>query len=131
MPYDAVITSKEINILVEYLPYFEDPDSIFFTEKNGYLLESEEVLRFRKELDRTGFLMVFDWTAWISEHEIYRNVEHDVQDHIMKLDMEALRKLMTSYIRGDRFNEGLFIQAIIKGHITHILCRTKELYKIL
>ncbi|MEK5057296.1 hypothetical protein BK126_16765 [Paenibacillus sp. FSL H7-0326] len=127
MPYDAVITSKEINILVEYLPYFEDPDSIFFTEKNGYLLESEEVLRFRKELDRTGFLMVFDWTAWISEHEIYRNVEHDIQDHIMKLDMEALRKLMTSYIRGDRFNEGLFIHAIIKGHITHILRRIKEL----
>lgn len=34
---------------------------------------------------------------------------------------------MTSYIRGDRFSEGLFIDVILKGHVTNILLRLKKL----
>lgn len=55
-------------------------------------------------------------------------MEHDIQDHIMKLDLEALGKLMTSYIRGDQFNEGLFIHAILKGHITQLASRDGKNY---
>ncbi|MCM3126918.1 DUF6508 domain-containing protein [Paenibacillus sp. MER 78] len=46
----------------------------------------------------------------------------------MKLDLEALGKLMTSYIRGDQFNEGLFIHAILKGHITQLASRDGKNY---
>lgn len=45
----------------------------------------------------------------------------------MKVDLDTLRKLMTSYIRGDRFTDGLFEEVIISGHVTKILTRLREL----
>ena len=91
------------------------------------VITSDEVRRFREALNETGFLLVFDWTSWLHEHEVYKDIDHNIQDQIRNADIKTLRKLMTSYIRGDRFNEGLFISAIANGHITNILLRLKEL----
>ncbi|MEK5331898.1 DUF6508 domain-containing protein [Lysinibacillus sp. FSL W8-0992] len=71
--------------------------------------------------------MVFDWKSWLNENEIYKNIANDIEEHVMKADLDTLRKLMTSYIRGDRFNEGLFEGVIINGHVTKILTRLREL----
>ncbi|NWL88434.1 MULTISPECIES: DUF6508 domain-containing protein [unclassified Paenibacillus] len=122
-----MMTEQEINKLLSYLDFFQDSGSVFFTEVNGYYRESEEVLRFREALNETGFLLVFDWKTWLHEHEVYKDISHDIQDQIRNADIEILRKLMTSYIRGDRFNEGLFISTIVNGHIANILLRLKEL----
>ncbi|MCM3781515.1 DUF6508 domain-containing protein [Neobacillus mesonae] len=127
MPYDANITTDELNKLLQYLEYFQGRDHVFYYEKNGYLAESEEVLQFRKELDQTGFLVVFDWSEWIQANERFRDIKNDIHDEIKRADLNTLRKLMTSYIRGDRFNEGLFIQVILQGHIKNILMRLQEI----
>jgi hypothetical protein len=124
---NEVISEQEINKLLSYLEFFQDSSSIFFTEVNGYYLESEDVRRFRKVLNDTGFLLVFDWKKWLHDNEVYTNINYNIQEQIRNADLETLRKLMTSYIRGDRFNEGLFISAIGNGHITNILLRLKEL----
>lgn len=124
---NEIITEQEINKLLSYLQFFQDSSSIFFTEVNGYYLESEEVRRFREALNETGFLLVFDWTSWLHDNEVYKDINQGIQDQIRNADLETLRKLMTSYIRGDRFNEGLFICTIVNGHITNILLRLKEL----
>lgn len=128
MPYDGVITDEEIKELLHYLDYFQDSKSKFFTEKNGYRLESQEVTRFREVINDTGFLMVFDWGQWLDDNKIYKDINNmGIHERIMIADLETLRKLMTSYIRGDRFNEGLFIAVILKGHVTKILLRLQEL----
>lgn len=128
MSYDGVISNEEINELLNYLGFFQDSKSIFFKEKNGYQLESQEVRSFREKINDTGFLLVFDWIQWIDDNKIYKDLDNsNIHEKIMSADLVTLRKLMTSYIRGDRFNEGLFIAVILKGHITKILLRLKEL----
>lgn len=113
--------------LINYLEFFQNASSIFFTEIKGYRVESREVRKFRKELSDTKFLLVFDWIQWIIENDEFRDINNNLQDTIMNADLDTLRKLMTSYIRGDRFSEGLFIDAILKGHVTNILLRLQEL----
>ncbi|WP_098747614.1 DUF6508 domain-containing protein [Paenibacillus sp. EZ-K15] len=127
MPYDADLTSEDVDRLLQYLEYFQDPGSVFYYEVNGYMRESQEIGSFRKALDDVGFLMVFNWSDWLMENEIYRNLDNNMDSSIMNADLETLRKLMTSYIRGDRFNEGLFISVCMKGHAAHILLRLREL----
>lgn len=127
MPNNCVITKKDIAKLLEYLDYFQDSGSIFYTDRNGYRFESREVSSFRKELDDIGFILVFDWPTWIADNKGFRDIHTSIEDQIRDADLETLRKLMTSYIRGDRFNEGLFIQVILKGHLVSILLRLKEL----
>lgn len=127
MPYQGDVTKEEINSLLNYLEYFQNSGSVFYIEKNGYRFESDEIRNFRKELDDVGFLLVFDWKQWISDHEEFKDTNRPIREKIAEADIETLRKLMTSYIRGDRFNEGLFIHVILKGHISNILLRLKEL----
>lgn len=117
----------QIKRLTNYLEFFQNDRSAFFTESKGWRIESPEVSQFRKELYDTEFLLVFDWVQWISENDEFKNVNNNVQDKIRNADLETLRKLMTSYIRGDRFNEGLLIDVILKGHVTNILLRLQEL----
>lgn len=95
--------------------------------EKGYWVESSEVSEFRKQLSDTNFLIVFDWVQWISDNKEFKDINNDLYSEIMNADLETLRKLMTSYIRGDRFNEGLFINVILKGHVTNILLRLQEL----
>ncbi|GIP53640.1 MULTISPECIES: DUF6508 domain-containing protein [Paenibacillus] len=127
MPSNGSITKEEIKILIDYLEFFQNTDSIFFTVEKGYWVESSEVSEFRKQLSDTNFLIVFDWVQWISDNKEFKDINNDLYSEIMNADLETLRKLMTSYIRGDRFNEGLFINVILKGHVTNILLRLQEL----
>ncbi|MBE9917778.1 hypothetical protein G8C92_27640 [Paenibacillus donghaensis] len=127
MPYDEVITQKEADRLLPYLEIFQDPGQILYTQLNGYICEAEPIGAFRKELEETGFLMVFDWKSWIGEHEMYKDVRQNIQPHIMSSDVETLRKLLTSYVRGDRFSEGLFVEVVTNGKVVQILERLKEL----
>lgn len=50
--------------------------------------ESQEIGSFRKALDDVGFLMVFNWSDWLMENEIYRNLDHEVdsKDHERRSD---------------------------------------------
>ncbi|MEO3944052.1 DUF6508 domain-containing protein [Gorillibacterium sp. CAU 1737] len=127
MAYDAHLTPEDLARIIPYLDYFENPESVFYTEKNGYYLQSQEVSRFRKELDDIGFLQVFDWRSWLDENEEYRDLDNPLRDKIMGEDLDGLRKLMTSYIRGDRFVEGLFLHAVQNGHVAAVLNRVKGL----
>ncbi|WP_195575538.1 DUF6508 domain-containing protein [Paenibacillus sp. 1001270B_150601_E10] len=127
MTYHSDLTTAELNRLSSFLEYFQDPNQEFYRIENGYVNESKEVGEFRNALNDTGFLLLFDWHAWLSENDEYRDLEHDIQDKIMSADLETLRKLMTSYIRGDRFNEGLFARVCETGNVGAILRRVKDL----
>ncbi|WP_390621044.1 DUF6508 domain-containing protein [Brevibacillus massiliensis] len=42
-------------------------------------------------------------------------------------DLDTLRKLMTCYVRGDRFNEGLLKRIVTDGKLHCILQRLREI----
>ncbi|WP_028595285.1 DUF6508 domain-containing protein [Paenibacillus assamensis] len=125
--HDQELSQAETSRLLTYFDYFQH-EQTFTVHKNGYEFENDTVMEFREVLTDTGFLMVFDWMEWLNRHEVYRDINIDISDHIKQADMETLRKLMTSYIRGDRFNEGLFITVIKKGIVAAILERVKGLH---
>ncbi|WP_334076646.1 DUF6508 domain-containing protein [Paenibacillus sanfengchensis] len=127
MSQQKELTKQEIESLISFLDYFQNTDNTFYEVVNGYYRESPEVRRFREELDRTGFLIVFNWHEWLAEHKVFTDLAKPIEEPVRSADLDTLRKLMTSYIRGDRYNEGLFIQAILNGHITCILLRLKAL----
>lgn len=118
---------EELNKLVKYLDFFQRLDAMSNEEKKLYMLECKEIQVFREELYNTAFLIVFDWKSWLNQNEMYKNIANDIEEHVMNADLETLQKLMTSYIRGDRFTEGLFEGVIINGHVTKILTRLREL----
>lgn len=127
MTYDSNVSMTDLDRLLSYLDYFQDPDSVFGYEANGYMCQSQEVSNFCTALDDIGFLQVFNWHEWLAKHEVYKDMDHPIANTLANADLDTLRKLMTCYIRGDRFNEGLFIEVCRKGHIASILIRLREL----
>lgn len=121
------IKFEELNRLVGFLDFFQRVDALMSEEEKRDMLECKEIMEFYEELYNTGFLLVFDWKSWLDQNEIYKNIANNIEEHVTKADLDTLRKLMTSYIRGDRFTEGLFEGVILNGHVTKILTRLKEL----
>ncbi|WP_227793455.1 DUF6508 domain-containing protein [Paenibacillus guangzhouensis] len=117
----------EINRLIRYIDYFREPNLRCNHDAGGYPIESEALCEFRRVLADTGFLLVFNWRAWLEENEVYRNLDHDIDENLQYADVETLRKLMTCYVRGDRFTEGLFKHVVLKGHVAKILLRLEEI----
>ena len=121
------IKYEELHKLLKFLSFFQRLDAMLSEEEKRCMLECEEIREFHEELCNTGFLMIFDWKNWLKQNEMYKNIANDIEEPLLKADLDTLRKLLTSYIRGDRFNEGLFEQAIINGHVTKILTRLEVL----
>lgn len=119
------ITVEALNKLLYFIDFFQGLDAVVSEEEKRNRLDCDEFDEFYNELCNTGFLLVFDWKSWLDENEVYKYIENDIEEHIMKADLVTLRKLMTSYIRGDRFNEGLFNRVILNGNITKILTRLR------
>ncbi|MFJ7405018.1 MULTISPECIES: DUF6508 domain-containing protein [unclassified Lysinibacillus] len=124
------IKHEELNKLVKFIDFFQRLDATTSENEKRNMLACEEIREFHDELWNTGFLIVFDWKNWLHENETYQHIANDIEEHIMKADIATLRKLMTSYIRGDRFTEGLFEGVIINGHVTKILTRLRELMEM-
>lgn len=118
---------EDLHKLVNFLDFFQRLDGLISVEEKREMLEWKEIEEFYTELYDTGFVLVFDWKSWLNQNEVYKNIETDLEKNLMSADLDTLRKLMTSYIRGDRFTEGLFEGVIINGHVTKILTRLKEL----
>lgn len=118
---------EDLHKLVNFLDFFQRLDGLISVEEKREMLEWKEIEEFYTELYDTGFVIVFDWKSWLNQNEVYKNIETDLEENLMSADLDTLRKLMTSYIRGDRFTEGLFEGVIINGHVTKILTRLKEL----
>lgn len=78
------------------------------------MLKCEGIRGFHEELYNIGFLLVINWMSWLNQNEIYKNRANDIEEPVMKADLDTLRKLMIRYIRGD-------IQRHNNGHVTKII----------
>lgn len=123
------------NILLDYIAYFKNDNNDFYNynrgkkEKEvvtlGYITYSQKVLNFIKDATDIEFLYNGNYLNWISSDEDKNyNI---VKSKIDRANIEKLREILTYYLRGERFCEGLLASSIDEGIILKILYRLKVL----
>ncbi|ALS24945.1 DUF6508 domain-containing protein [Paenibacillus naphthalenovorans] len=121
--YDKEITSQDIDKILKL--YAKSKELVGADPLDGRLQEfTHELLQ---TLFETGFLMVFNWHEWLDRNEAFKDLNKDIHEEINFADLETLSKLMTSYVRGDRFNEGLLEHIVADGKLQCILERLREI----
>ena len=121
--YDKEITPQDIEKILKL--YAKSKEFVGSDPLDGRLQEFTHELF--QTLFETGFLMVFNWHEWLNRNEVFQDLNKDIHEEIKSADLETLRKLMTSYVRGDRFNEGLLERIIVDGKLHCILQRLREI----
>ena len=117
------ITYTEI---LKYLPRFEAGE---FTNAKAHYQgtgrEPQLVLDFMSALIHSGLQNPFDWPSWKKEARQY----FENPDLIKSTDLETIQKLVTTFIRQDRFSGGHFASLCTTGIFLHILRRLQEISK--
>jgi len=124
----TIPTIQDIDILLEYLPYFQDQSNEFYEviskpEEMPFATYSDTVDAFHRDLYRRNMILDFDWSQWADEANKYL----DNRELLDNADIAVLQKLFTLIIRQDRFCEGLLGDMIDEGFILDILLRLKSI----
>ena len=117
-PYSP-FTPGSTHRMLAFLPFFER--GMFKTANEHYLQTGQNtphVDRLVAEIYDSGFALPFDWTNWNAESALAR-LEH--------ADLQALRKLLTAFARGDRMSGGTLAALCADGTIERVLRRLKTL----
>lgn len=111
-----------------YLRVFQRPGFKFGEWTHGqdelpHYQYSPEVDRFVGALYAANLVYPFDWGQFVVQAFRYR----DEPGLLAKADLLTLRRLLTTHVRADRFNEGHLAAVLESGHINVILKRLQEL----
>jgi O-acetyl-ADP-ribose deacetylase len=117
--------NKNISNILKFISYFESTGEEFYKLDSKYLMNpyvySKEVNDFIKALYKENIIFSFGWPNWQNEAgKYYRDPEL-----IKTADIKTLRKLLTLYVRKERFRSGHLANMIKSGHILNILKRLK------
>jgi O-acetyl-ADP-ribose deacetylase len=82
-----------------------------------------ELCRWRSALEQSPFPIRFDWPQWL---DVAQALEQDPA-RLAQADLLTLRKLLTYYLRCERFTSGTLAQLIDSGKLLCILRRLAEL----
>jgi hypothetical protein len=82
-------------------------------------------LRFLHDVGRLGFVVPFDWMAWLAgpNGAAYR----EDRGRVSMAPAEDLVRLLTAIVRGDRFTEGELLDAFETGLLAAIVRRAASL----
>ena len=128
--YDVgLLTPARMDALLEFLPYFQNQRARFGKPPTvvdmvaSPTIFTEKSLRFYDACYETRFVQPFDWSAWTSRHErlVFRG------EGIENLALEELGRLLTTHVRGDRFNDGHLLEVMRSGQMGRILARLRQL----
>ncbi len=120
------VSPEQLDAVLRFLPIFTQPNYTFgeWVQKEGqfpYFSMNRDALAFLEVLHKQGLLYPFDWMNWQAEAQ--RLMAEP--DALAKADLLALRKLLVTHVRADRFTEGHLVSVLENGHITAILNRLK------
>ena len=125
---DAAPSPEKIDRVLAFLPYFESAGSPFYdVERMRLTLSpfrySPQVEQFVGALYAEGFIMPFDWVAWQNEAARYL----DDPSLLESADLSTLQKLLTTYVRADRFSNGYLAEMIARGQVVAVLRRLQAI----
>ena len=82
-----------------------------------YVMPSEEVNLFFDTVYDLGLIVVFDWGSWEEGFKAWKQKAYNFH----QMTLPQLCKMLTLLVRGDRFHEGLLVEAFERGLILNIL----------
>lgn len=114
---------KNIDNLLKFYDYFNNPQNQFFqvdTEKSimdpyNY---SFQTIQFISALYENHFIQPFDWSSFNTLEYVER---------LETANITTITKILTAYIRADRFCSGSVAHLIKEGHLLRILDRLMEI----
>lgn len=123
-PSDA-LSQEQLDAILAFLPMLERPGFVAGTWGGGAgqlpsWQPSAEAAAFLETLRATGFLVVFDWVAWADEA---RRLTDGGAAALAEADLPTLRRLLSAYIRAERFVEGTLAARFADGQIVAVLRR--------
>lgn len=92
------------------------------SDQNPYIVPDAEVGRFSDTVHDLGLMVFFDWTGWSKGKEAWMNKSYD----FTQMTLPELCKMITMLVRGDRFNEGLLVEAFDRGVMLRILLAIRQ-----
>ncbi|MFM1921355.1 MAG: hypothetical protein RLZZ303_2989 [Candidatus Hydrogenedentota bacterium] len=115
--------------LLKFLQPFADPGfepSVWIDGEPGQVPHEEiakEVSAFLTTLYEYNWICKFDWPTWARDDGASLLFNPTAE---RRVSLGVLRKLLTCYVRADRFSEGTLSKAIREGSIGAILARVAE-----
>jgi hypothetical protein len=79
---------------------------------------SEKTSEFIQALYENNFIQALDWSDFNTLENV-ENIEH--------ADIDTLVKILTAYVRADRFSSGSVANLIKEGYLLRILYRLREI----
>jgi hypothetical protein len=117
-PYPP-FTDESIHRMLAFLPRFESGE---FRDVHSHYLQAGKDSRLVDELIsevyQSGFVLPFNWTDW-DWRQALASLDHS--------DLNVVRKLLTSFVRGDRFSGGALAGLCANGTVAAVLRRLKAL----
>ncbi len=128
------LTKKNIEIILNYLEYFEDKNQKFYDiimpKRDGgnivdyiYVTYSDKFMEFYRALHDQGFVTNFNWL----DSSIHSESLNEYYDLLEDADIKILRRLFTMIVRQDKHNEGFFADVIESGLLLAMLNRLEIL----
>lgn len=119
----------QIDAVLAFLPVFERPgfsSGQWRAHRAVFpVWEAEPAVgAFVEALYREQFIVPFDWGAWAEEARRYAE---GGEAALATADLTTLRKLLTTYVRADRFTAGTLAGMFDSGHIVAILRRLRQI----
>lgn len=126
---DDSLSIAQLDALLAFLAIFERPGYAFgeWQTQRGifpYWASSPEVDAFVEAIHREGIIAPFNWAAWAEE---VRRYTEGGDAALATADLADLRKLITAYVRADRFVAGTLAAHFASGHITAVLRRLRQI----
>jgi RimJ/RimL family protein N-acetyltransferase len=90
-----------------------------------YVVLSDRILAFVRDMAGLGWVHPFDWPAWAASPDGRRLIE--APDRIASATADDLGRLLTTIVRGDRFSEGQLLHAAEAGLLLAIARRAAAL----
>lgn len=138
---DAIVATKPtveaLEALAAFIDAFEAPGFVFGEWERSrerepgvwtmpYVDYSPTALEFHRAAAGHGWVRPdINWTKWVETPEARSFI--DDPSRIATASTEQLARLLTTIIRGDRFNEGNMLGAFESGHLTAIARRAQVL----
>ena len=126
----ADITTKNLENILKFLPFFANRQSKFFVNIEGVFNYTDEVRRFKKALNDEGFATASDWMKW----NIVLGDFLEIPKKIEEADTATIQRLLTLILRSDGHvgiegTRGILGRWIENGLILKILYRLEEILK--
>lgn len=123
----SLISRAGLEEVLSYQSYFNETNEFGgWSEVEGptipTCLLSERASDFVKACYGNNLVQPFDWGSWAEEN---RQLAHKGIG-IQELNLEGIVKLLTCWIRADRFNSGWLLGVMRSGKIGQILNRLSE-----